>query len=133
LRYLFDTDTCVFLRRRRFAGLTQRVMALPTGDAGISVVTYGELAYGAEKSTYRDEDTRKLLMLLDTLEILPLPREAGTFYGSIRADLERRGQMIGANDLWIAAHAMAADLILVTNSEREFRRIDGLKVENWAA
>jgi tRNA(fMet)-specific endonuclease VapC len=66
------------------------------------------------------------------LPVLKLPSRAGEFYGSIRAALAARGDMIGNNDLWIAAHAKAAGLILVTNNEREFRRIDGLEIQNWA-
>lgn len=133
MRFLLDTDICVFIRTGRHPRPARRIAEMPTGDAGISVITYGELAYGAEKSAYRDEDLRKLANLLDSLIVLPLPEAAGAIYGRIRSDLGRRGQMIGANDLWIAAHAMAANLILVTNNEREFRRIDGLSVENWAA
>ena len=62
----------------------------------------------------------------------PLPEKAAEIYGFIRADLESRGEMIGNNDLWIAAHALASGLTLVTNNEKEFRRVPGLKVQNWA-
>jgi tRNA(fMet)-specific endonuclease VapC len=66
------------------------------------------------------------------LPVLALPLRAGELYGAIRASLEAAGDMIGNNDLWIAAHAKAAGLILVTNNEREFRRIQGLEIQNWA-
>jgi tRNA(fMet)-specific endonuclease VapC len=69
--------------------------------------------------------------LVDLLPVLPLPEGASEKYGIIRADLETKGKIIGNNDLWIAAHAMAAGLILVTNNEREFRRVKGLKIQNW--
>ena len=65
------------------------------------------------------------------MPIMELPPQAGQFYGAIRASLEARGEIIGNNDLWIAAHAKAAGLTLVTNNEREFRRIQGLKMQNW--
>ncbi len=68
---------------------------------------------------------------MTALPVLPLPAEAGAAYGQIRAGLERRGERIGGNDLWIAAHALADNLILVTNYEREFRRVSGLSIENW--
>jgi tRNA(fMet)-specific endonuclease VapC len=67
------------------------------------------------------------------IQVLPLVPEAAQAYGSIRADLERRGQLIGGNDLWIAAHACALDLTLVTNNQREFQRVPGLKIQNWVA
>jgi tRNA(fMet)-specific endonuclease VapC len=65
------------------------------------------------------------------LPVLPLPDHSGTAYGEIRATLGSRGERIGGNDLWIAAHAKSAGLILVTNNEREFRRVAGLKIQNW--
>lgn len=64
---------------------------------------------------------------------LPLPEKAGEVYGFIRAELESRGETISANDLWIAAHALASGLTLVTNNEKEFRRVRGLKIQNWAS
>ena len=84
------------------------------------------------KSQFREQARRQLAELAGLLPVLELPSRAGEFYGSIRAALAARGDMIGNNDLWIAAHAKAAGLILVTNNEREFRRIDGLEIQNWA-
>lgn len=101
-------------------------------EAALSVITYGELAYGVEKSDRPRESRRQLLELISIVPVLPLPREAGDAYGAIRADLKRRGEMIGHNDLWIAAHAKAAGLVLVTANEREFVRVRELTVENWA-
>jgi tRNA(fMet)-specific endonuclease VapC len=87
--------------------------------------------YGAEKSTQRAAALEKLQDLVSFLPALPLPETAAQTYGAIRARLEQPGEIIGNNDLWIAAHASAAGLILVTNNEREFSRIPGLKVQNW--
>jgi tRNA(fMet)-specific endonuclease VapC len=95
-------------------------------------VTYGELYYGAEKSANTPRAKQELENVLTALPVLTLPVEAGIAYGQIRADLERRGERIGGNDLWIAAHALSGNLILVTNNEREFRRVSGLSIENWA-
>ena len=75
----------------------------------------------------------RLQELLEWLPALPLPENAGVAYGTMRADLAARGEMIGNNDLWIAARAQSAGLILVTNNEKEFRRVRGLKIQNWAA
>jgi tRNA(fMet)-specific endonuclease VapC len=99
----------------------------------MSVVTYGELAYGARKSQLGKAALAHLQALLSSIEVLPLPEAAGLHYGGIRAELERRGEVISSNDLWIAAHALADGLILVTNNEREFRRVPGLTIENWIA
>ena len=98
----------------------------------LSVITYGELVHGAEKSQFREQALRQLAELVGLLPVMELPMRTGEFYGSIRAILAAKGSMIGNNDLWIAAHAKAAGLILVTNNEREFRRIQGLEIQNWA-
>ena len=97
----------------------------------ISVITYGELMYGVEKSQFRDQATKQLMELAGLVPVMELPLQAGQFYGTIRASLEAKGETIGNNDLWIAAHARAAGLTLVTNNEHEFRRIKGLKIQNW--
>lgn len=102
------------------------------GEAGLSVITYGELIYGAEKSAKREAALERLRELITLLPALPMPETAAETHGSIRATLEAKGEMIGNNDLWIAAHALASNLTLVTNNEREFRRVPGLKVQNWA-
>jgi tRNA(fMet)-specific endonuclease VapC len=104
---------------------------LKPGEAVLSVITYGELVYGAEKSQTREQAMRQLAELVGLLPVMALPSLAGECYGAIRAALEAKGEMIGNNDLWIAAHAKAAELTLVTNNEREFRRILGLKIQNW--
>jgi tRNA(fMet)-specific endonuclease VapC len=86
-----------------------------------------------KKSQFREQAGRLLAELAGLLPVMALPSRAGQFYGAIRAALEAKGEMIGNNDLWIAAHAQAAELILVTNNEREFRRVQGLKIENWVS
>ena len=114
------------------AGGSVAVSTVKAGEAVLSVITCGELAHGAEKSQFREQARRQLAELAGLLPVLELPSRAGEFYGSIRAALAARGDMIGNNDLWIAAHAKAAGLILVTNNEREFGRIHGLEIQNWA-
>lgn len=132
-RFMLDTDTCIYIRRRRPEAVMQRFAALGPGDAVISVITYGELRVGAEKGRWREQDLALLEGFAGIVPIEPLPAVAGAVYARVRSDLERRGEVIGNNDLWIAAHALSAGLTLVTNNEREFRRVPGLTVENWAA
>ena len=130
-RFLLDTNICIHIRQRRPPQVLARFQRLRPGEAAISVITFGELAYGAEKSRFREQAARQLMELAGLLPVMELPMRAGQFYGAIRAALEARGEMIGNNDLWIAAHARAAGLTLVTNNEQEFRRVQGLKIQNW--
>ncbi|MCU1269835.1 MAG: plasmid maintenance protein [Acidobacteriaceae bacterium] len=132
-RFLLDTNICIYIRQKRPGELLRRFEKLRQGEAAISVITYGELLYGAQKSTQRTSATERLRELMMLLPALPLPEAAAGSYGKIRAELELKGEMIGNNDLWIAAHALTADLILITNNESEFRRVRGLKMQNWAA
>ncbi len=131
-RFLLDTNICIYIRQKRPEEVLRRFRNLRAGEAAISVITYGELVFGATKSQQRTAALERLAELLNWLPALPLPGNAGHAYGTIRADLAARGQMIGNNDLWIASHALAAELTLVTNNEKEFRRVRGLKVQNWA-
>ena len=132
-RFLLDTNICIYIRRQQPAQVMARFRRLKAGEAALSVVTYGELLYGAEKSPTRTRAFRELDELASMMQVLPIPPEAARMYGSIRAALEARGEMIGANDVWIAAHAKATDLTLVTNNEREFKRVAGLNIQNWTA
>ena len=131
-RYLLDTNICIHIRRKKPEEVLRRFHTLKQGEAVLSVITFGELLYGAEKSAQRAAALELLRELAQVLPVMGLPETAAAACGTMRADLERKGQMIGNNDLWIAAHAKAAGLTLVTNNEREFRRVRGLKVENWA-
>jgi len=130
-RFLLDTNICIYISRQRPPPVLARFQQLQHGEAVRSVITYGELVYGAEKSQLREQAKRQLAELAGLLPVMALPSRAGQFYGAIRAALEAKGEMIGNNDLWIAAHAQAASLILVTNNEREFRRVPELTIENW--
>jgi len=132
-RYLLDTNICIYIRQKRPEEVLRRFRKLRPGEAALSVITYGELLYRAVKSKQRATALARLQELVQLLPALSLPEAAAEAYGAIRADLESKGEMIGNNDLWIAAHARAMGLILVTNNEREFRRVGGLKAQNWAA
>jgi tRNA(fMet)-specific endonuclease VapC len=130
-RYLLDANIVIYIRKNRPEEVLRRFARLHPGEAAISVIAYGELLYGAMKSAQPDA-LERLHKLREAIPALPLPENAAEAYGRIRADLAIRGEMIGNNDLWIAAHAVAAGLTLVTNNEKEFRRVRGLKIQNWA-
>ena len=131
-RYMLDTNICIYIRQKRPTDVLSRFTSLRRGDAVISVITFGELRYGAEKSRERERALEILDEFVALVPVEPMPAAASTAYGSIRTTLERRGEVIGNNDLWIAAHAYTAGVTLVTNNEREFRRVPGLLVENWS-
>jgi tRNA(fMet)-specific endonuclease VapC len=131
-RYLLDTNICIYIRQKKPEQVLRRFRRLRPGEAVLSVITYGELLYGATKSVYRTEALERLRELVHLLPAVAMPENAAETYGAMRAELESNGEMIGNNDLWIAAHAVAAGLTLVTNNEKEFRRVHGLKLQNWA-
>lgn len=131
-RFLLDTNICIYIRKKRPEALMRRFGTLRLGEAVLSVITFGELVYGAEKSVHRSVALKQLQELAALLPVVGLPETAAQTYGSMRASLERKGMMIGNNDLWIAAHARAAGLALVTSNVREFSRVEGLEVQNWA-
>jgi tRNA(fMet)-specific endonuclease VapC len=131
-KYLLDTNICIYIRQSRPPKVLAKFRRLTPGDAALSIITYGELIYGAQKSQHRNRAFEQLSELIQLLPVMPLPEESARVYGETRATLEVQGQMIGNNDLWIAAHAKASGLTLVTNNEREFKRIPGLRVQNWA-
>jgi tRNA(fMet)-specific endonuclease VapC len=133
VRYLLDTNICIYIRQRKPEEVLRRFRKLRPGEAALSVITYGELVYGAAKSAHRLAAFERLHELVQWLPALALPETAAEAYGTIRAALAAKGEMIGNNDLWIAAHALAAKFTLVTNNEREFLRVPGLKLQNWAA
>jgi tRNA(fMet)-specific endonuclease VapC len=130
-RYLLDTNICIYIRQSRPEQVLRRFRKLRPGEAALSVITYGELLYGAAKSAHKTTALERLRELVQLLPALPLPETAAETYGTIRAELESKGEVIGNNDLWIAAHALATGLTLVTNNEKEFRRVRGLKLQNW--
>jgi tRNA(fMet)-specific endonuclease VapC len=131
MRYLLDTNICIYVIRRRPHQVLARFQRCAVGDIGLSTVTLAELQYGVAKSTFPERNQEALATFTLPLEILPFDAPAAVAYGAIRATLERQGTPIGAMDLLIAAHAVSLGVILVTNNPREFRRVSDLQVENW--
>jgi tRNA(fMet)-specific endonuclease VapC len=131
-RYLLDTNICIYIRRERPQNVLDRFKVLPPGSTAISVITYGELVYGVRKSPAPAKAMMILEELTDLIPVMPMAIAVAETYGLIRSDLAARGALIGNNDLWIAAHAVSLKLPLVTNNEKEFQRVGGLTLENWA-
>ncbi len=132
VRYLLDTNICIYIAKHNPPMVRERFARHMANELVMSVVTLGELRFGAEKSQSRERALAVISQLESTMQIAPLGEAAGQHYGQIRAALQQRGEIIGNNDLWLAAHARAEGWILVTNNEREFSRVEGLQVENWA-
>jgi tRNA(fMet)-specific endonuclease VapC len=132
-QYLLDTNICIYIAKQKPISVLQKFEQLSVGQVSMSTITYGELFFGIQKSHH----PKKALLILEELTSLipplPIPTDTGKYYGELRNRLEKQGKPIGNNDLWIAAHALALDLTLVTNNVKEFSRIKHLKVENWVA
>lgn len=131
MRYLLDTNICIYLIKQKLPQVLERFCSLSLLDIGISSITVAELEYGASKSQQQERNRHALTEFLLSLEIIEFSQAAAVIYGNIRTDLESKGLVIGSMDMLIAAHAMSLDLTLVTNNIREFSRIPHLSLENW--
>lgn len=131
LSYLLDTNICIYIMKQKPKGVLDKFEQLEVGMVGMSAITYGELLYCAQKSNHFEKAENLLSQLCDYIPPLPLSLKVPQYYASIRASLEKRGQVIGNNDLWIAAHCLELDITLVTNNQKEFLRVKQLKIENW--
>jgi tRNA(fMet)-specific endonuclease VapC len=129
--YMFDTDICAFVLRRSSEVLLQRIQTVPMLQQVISVVSYAELLYGVQLSSKKKTNQAALDTLVRHLAVLDWTQEAAKHYAEIRADLKKKGAMAGANDLMISAHARSVGAVVVTNNTKNFKRIKGLKIENW--
>ena len=131
IRYMLDTDICIYLIKVKDPLLKLKLYDKGIGCCAISSITLAELAYGVQKSRKVEQNKLALGLFLAPFELLPFSTEAAFIYGSIRQQLELSGKIIGGYDLLIAAHALAEGLTLVTNNTAEFYRVDGMYVENW--
>ncbi len=133
-QYLLDTNICIYIIKHQPEIVRQHFeQHLPNRNILISVITLGELRFGAEKSQRKEKALKVIDELTSMIQVVELDEQVADHYAQIRQDLASKGQIIGSNDLWLAAHARANDWIMVTNNEKEFLRVDGLKVENWVA
>ncbi len=131
MRFLLDTDTCIYLIKKKPPSVIEKLRACQAGDVGISAVTVAELRYGASKSQRVQQNHEALDLFLAPFEVVTFDETAAAAYGEIRAQLEKAGQPIGPLDMLIAAHAKGMNVALVTNNVGEFKRVKGLKVETW--
>ncbi len=129
--YLLDTNICIYIKRHQPPQVLEKFHTLQPQQAFMSVITFAELMYGALKSQQVAGNLSKLVQFSELIPVLTFEKTAAEVYGQIRTELEKRGHPIGANDMLIAAHALSLDFILVTNNEREFLQVRGLKMENW--
>lgn len=132
MKFLLDTDICIYLIKRKSPKVLARLAHHDVAEVGVSSITVGELVYGVEKSRDAERNQRALEQFLLPLTVVPFDRPAALAYGAVRAALEGRGRPAGPLDTLIGAQALASNFTLVTNNVREFRRIPGLSVENWA-
>jgi len=132
VKYFLDTNICIYYLNNKFPHIRVKLGGISHNEIKIPSVVTAELYYGAAKSTKRDFNLAWNHRFVSAYEIIPFDHAASQIYGDIRADLELRGQMIGWNDLMIAATVMAYDGILVTHNTDEFSRIPGLALEDWA-
>ena len=130
LKYLLDTNIVIYVLKRRPKEVLE-VFNINASRMAISSITLSELLYGAEKSQNIDKNLEAIEEFISHLDVLPYDAKASQHYGQIKAALEKKGEIIGENDIHIAAHAISQGLILVTNNLREFKRVPNLAFENW--
>jgi len=133
VKYMLDTNICIYVIKEKPESVIRKFLKNNPEEMCISSITYAELLYGVEKSKAIQKNRIALSLFLSPIKILEFNDYAAQEYGQIRADLEQKGMPIGSMDMLIAGHAKAEDLILVTNNTKEFQRVAGLKLENWAA
>jgi len=131
MRYLLDTNICIYLIKRRPESVLSRFETLHVGEIGISSITVYEMVYGARKSRNTQASLQALHHFLAPLTVLPFDADDAEEAGDIRAYLAQSGRLIGPYDLQIAGQARRRQLILVTNNLGEFERVEGLRLENW--
>ena len=131
MKYLLDSNVCVDYLTGRFPQVTNRIKRLMPADLCLCSIVVAELRYGADKSAKTDWNHQCLSVLTDEIPGRDFDKAAASAYGKVRAALEKKGQLIGPNDMLIAAHALSLGLVLVTDNVSEFKRVRGLELENW--
>jgi tRNA(fMet)-specific endonuclease VapC len=130
MTYMLDTNIFSHMVNNNMAVL-QAYAKATSGDISLSIISHGEILFGIQKQIPSASKLQRIKYLLEQIPIALLGDTVTTHYAKVRADLELAGQPIGPNDTWIAAHALSLGATLVTNNVREFKRVKGLKVENW--
>lgn len=133
LDYVLDTNICIYIARQKPPEVLKKFTTLKVGSVGMSMITYGELLFGTKRSNNAEKAKNLLDELVTFIPVLPMDLSVADHYSDIRAELSMSGNIIGCNDLWIAAHVRAIGKCLVTNNEKEFTRVSNLRVENWVS
>jgi tRNA(fMet)-specific endonuclease VapC len=128
---MLDTDICIYIIKQKPLSVLEHFKQISPTQLSMSAITFAELMNGAKKSQQIEANIARLVRLADMLEIRPFDQQAAVVYGDVRSSLEKQGEVIGAYDLLIAAHALSLERTLVTNNVKEFSRIKELKIENW--
>ncbi len=131
VKYLIDTNICIYIMNNRPVKIIHKFKQFDIGEIGVSTITVSELQYGIGKSKTRRLNKQRIEEFIAPLEIIPYDEMAAERYGEIRYQLAKQGKTIGPLDLLIAAHALSRKLILITNNEKEFKRVKNLKIQNW--
>jgi tRNA(fMet)-specific endonuclease VapC len=131
MKYLLDTNTCIYVINKKPAAAVRKIRSQRPDEVGISTITIAELEYGVARSGHPDQNRVALMEFLLPFAVLDFDQSASSHYGQIRASLESAGTPIGPMDLLLAAQARSRSLVLVTNNEKEFKRVEGLRIENW--
>lgn len=132
MKFLLDTNICIYIIKRKPPEVLQKFNAYQVGDIGISSITVAELEFGVQKSQFPEKNKQALAQFLLPLTTVDFDLAAATMYGKIRATLEKQGTPIGSLDTLIAAHALSLQLTLISNNVKEFSRVLDLKLDNWA-
>ncbi len=133
MKYYLDTNICIYFLKAEHLELKQKILSEKPENIKIPSIVKAELLYGAEKSQKRDINIEKISQFLFPLEVVGFNDAESIEYSKIRADLEKKGEIIGPNDLIIAAIVSSNDGIIVTNNKKEFEKVKGLKVDNWVS
>jgi tRNA(fMet)-specific endonuclease VapC len=131
MQYLLDTNTCIYIIKKKPIEIFEKFSNINLGEVAISSISLAELEFGVSKSQFVDKNRMALFNFLLPIEVLSYTHSATFYYGELRTKLEREGKVIGSMDMLIASHALSENLILVTNNVKEFSRIPSLKLENW--
>lgn len=129
--YLLDSNICIYIINKSPRNVVEHIKNLDPSQVRLSSISLGELEYGVSKSKDREKNRIALIDFISAFDIVPFDDNDAEIYGLIRADLERKGSIIGSYDMQIAAQAISRNLILVTNNTKEFSRVNGIKLENW--
>lgn len=131
MKFLLDTNICIYIIKNNPPLVLNKFKKLSPNDIAISSVTLAELRYGVEKSLHKEKNRHAFEEFILPLEIMPFDEFTTHFYGVLRAQLEKKGTLIGPLDMMIASHALSLELTLITNNTREFSRVPKLCLEDW--